>query len=163
MEGKNKIRIGNNSSLPASISKDNSNLDSHEKFANPPAGPTAPSPGPILEIQDKDAVNIVIGVASLADIFGFQIEINNAETTIIIIYNTKKVIVESTTFLSKGLPSRRITSTFLGDIIFMILEPEYLVKMMIRDCFIPPAVEPAHEPHNIKNRITPKDNAGHGP
>jgi hypothetical protein len=57
----NRIKIGNSSNLPAIISKVNINLDSHEKLENPPAGPTAPRPGPILDIQDKLAVIMVNG------------------------------------------------------------------------------------------------------
>ena len=61
MLGENNTNIGYNSSLPAIISIVNTNLENQEKFEKPPAGPTAPKPGPILDIQESDAVIMVKG------------------------------------------------------------------------------------------------------
>ena len=159
----NKINIGYSSNLPAIISNVNINLENHEKSENPPAGPTAPRPGPILDIQDRDAVIIVSGFASSLDIAGFQIEINNVQHIITIIYNIKNDTVESITFLSRGLPSNLITSTLLGEIIDFIFDFEYLAIIKTLDCFIPPAVEPAQAPQSIKKSNMQSDNTGQLP
>lgn len=56
----NKIRIGKISSLPASISKINTNFDNQLKSPKLQVGPTASSPGPILLKQDRTAVILVV-------------------------------------------------------------------------------------------------------
>ena len=58
-KGEKSISIGNSSSLPASISKQRTTLDNHERSPKCPAGPTAPNPGPTLLIHAATAVKAV--------------------------------------------------------------------------------------------------------
>ena len=84
MFGLNKINNGKSSNLPAIISKDNTNLEKYEKDANEPYGPTKLNPGPILLIQESDAVRFVTKSKLSNDMI-------NAHTTNTIIYTTKKL------------------------------------------------------------------------
>lgn len=52
--------IGNNSNLPASISKIKVNLERSDKEEKLPTGPTTPNPGPTLLKQVTTDVNILI-------------------------------------------------------------------------------------------------------
>ena len=72
--GANKSNMGNISKRPASISKINTSFAKAEYPAKFPAGPTSPSPGPILFIVATTAVKLVIRSFP-------STETNNRETT----------------------------------------------------------------------------------
>lgn len=58
--GANNINIGNNSNLPANISKINTILETSENCEKFPAGPVIPRPGPILFNVAATEVKFVI-------------------------------------------------------------------------------------------------------
>ena len=55
----NSIRNGKISSLPASMSKQNTSLENTENWEKFPAGPTPPIPGPILFSVAITELNVV--------------------------------------------------------------------------------------------------------
>ena len=70
------MRNGKISRRPASISKQNTNLENGEKSAKLPVGPTPPIPGPTLFIVVSTDVNVV--PKSI-----LSIEINNTDAIMI--------------------------------------------------------------------------------
>ena len=68
-EGEKSITIGNISSLPSSMSRERIIFESGEKNAKFSAGPTSPSPGPILLMHAATAEKVVsIDLPSSTDI-----------------------------------------------------------------------------------------------
>ena len=72
--GANKTSIGNTSKRPASISKIYTSFEKSLNPANEPAGPTAPSPGPMLFIVATTEVKFVVKSKPSKDI-------NKSDTT----------------------------------------------------------------------------------
>ena len=105
--GEKRSRIGISSSLPASISNMNTNLESAVKCAKFCVGPTIESPGPTLfSVVVTDVKQVTRSLPSMAIISNENTKI----TTKVKIY----VAVARTTSFSTGRASIDICSTFLG-------------------------------------------------
>jgi len=134
--------MGNNSSLPASISNINISFEGIEKKAKLQVGPTASSPGPILFMVAATAVKFVTRLCPSS-------ESSSTDTANTTIYHAIYAFTVFTIFFSTGRPS--IVTLLICPVCNIPLSSffAFLPKIISLETLMPPPVLPAQAPINI--------------
>ena len=117
-------------------------------------GPTAASPGPTFEMHAMEAVRLV------GRSFPSSVR-TRTPAAVIRRYSRENTCTPCTTWSLTALPSNQTRFTREGRISRFSSAWQDFSRMMIRETFIPPPVEPAHPPMNISSTRIQRESSGH--
>ena len=138
------MSIGKISKRPNNISKESTSFESTEKFEKLPAGPTMPRPGPILLRQAIIAV-VVDSRSKPSN------ESKRTEPHMIARYATIYAVTPDKVSSETTFPFILTRQTARGWIMRRVSFFTIFPINNKREILIPPPVEPAHAPTNIKS------------